>query len=597
MSDDNGDRNGGGDDAGRRDDGETRPEGTDEHDADTASGTDEPTGADAEADDTDMDAGTDTSDTDGNGGTDQALRDLVKGAGTIYTGLIAEVAIAFLAQVLAARYLSTGGFGGVTTGTAVLNLGAILSSLGLGRGLTRYFPRVADGEKSAIARRALVLAGGLSVAIAVTVVGAAELVVGRLLGGEEDIVRTVTIFGAAIPAAAVLSISIGGIRGQKRSRYRVYVENVLRPTSRFVLVAAAVAYGLGEAGIAGAYTLPYVFGAVAALLLFRRTLPASDAGDTGDSDDAGDGGDTGDGGDGSPTERTSFRSILRYSVPFVVSRGTGFVYRSIDIFIVLYFLDSAAVGVYGVAYAAARLMLMFSTAFNYLGAPVASELDAGGDDEGMVRVHYTMLRWLVVVSVPALVPFVLFPEAFITAIYRAEYAAGASALAALAVGFAVHNVMSAQTNLLQARGESDVLAANSALSAVTNVALNFLLIPRYGILGAAIATVAAYLVIDGLLVVEFYRILDRWPLPRTVVAPAIVALPLFVGLAVVRPTIPGTLPWIVLTSGVFGVVYAGVVVVALGVRREELMLLHSVEERFGLDLGPVTRLAERLVRS
>jgi O-antigen/teichoic acid export membrane protein len=542
-------------------------------------------------DDTGSVSGKEDDDTEGNRGADQALRDLLKGAGTIYTGLITEVIIAFLAQVLAARYLSVGGFGGVTTGTAVLNLGAILSSLGLGRGLTRYLPRVADSEKSAIAWRALLFGGGLSIVVAVTVVGAAELVVGQLLGGNADIVRTVTIFGAAIPAATVLSISIGGIRGQKRSRYRVYVENVLRPTSRFVLVATAIAYGLGEVGIAGAYTLPYVFGAIAAIFLFRRTLPSGEGTQNGETVD------TGEDGGAQSTDRTPFRSILRYSIPFVVSRGTGFIYRSIDIFLVLYFLDSTAVGTYGVAYAAARLILMFSTAFNYLGAPVASELDADGDDEGMVRMHYMMLRWLVVVSIPALVPFVLFPETFITAIYRSRYAAGASALAALAVGFAVHNVLSAQTNLLQARGESDVLALNSALSAITNVLLNLILVPRYGIFGAAIATVAAYLVIDGLLAVEFYRILDRWPLPKPVVAPAVVALPPFVGLAVVRPAIPETLPWIVLTSGVFTVVYSVLTLVTLGVRTEELMLLRSVEERFEVDLGPIVRLAERLARS
>ena len=506
---------------------------------------------------------------------DQALRDLVKGAGTIYGGLIAEVVIAFLAQVLAARYLSSSGFGGVTTGTAVLNLGAILSGLGLRRGLTRYLPRVKDREKSAIAWRALLLGGAVSVVVAASVVLGAKLVVGRLLGGE-DVVATVVIFGAGIPAATLLSISIGGIRGQKRSRYRVYVENILRPISRFVLVAAAVAYGLGEVGIAGAYMLPYVLGGIVALWLFRRTLPS--------------------GGEVPRTERTSFRSILRYSVPFVISRGTGFIYRSIDIFLVLYFIDSSAVGVYGVAYAAARLMLMFSTAFNYLGAPLASELDASGDDEGMIRVHYTMLRWLVVVSVPALVPFVLFPSAFVTAIYGSTYATGASALAVLAVGFAVHNVASAQWNLLEAKGESDVLAFNSAISAVTNVVLNLLLIPQYGILGAAIATVAAYLAIDGLLLVEFDRILDRWPLPRSVLAPVIIALPLFAGVTFIRSIVPETLLWIVLTSGVFALVYAAFVTVVLGVRPAELMLLQSVEERFGVDLGPVMRLAEYLVR-
>jgi O-antigen/teichoic acid export membrane protein len=56
---------------------------------------------------------------------DQAIRDVVKGAGVVYGGLLVEVVIAFVAQVIAARYLSVSGFGGLTTGTSLVNIGAV----------------------------------------------------------------------------------------------------------------------------------------------------------------------------------------------------------------------------------------------------------------------------------------------------------------------------------------------------------------------------------------------------------------------------------------------------------------------------------------
>lgn len=55
----------------------------------------------------------------------QAIRDVVKGASVVYVGLFLELLIAFVAQVLAARYLSVSSFGGLTTGTALLNIGEI----------------------------------------------------------------------------------------------------------------------------------------------------------------------------------------------------------------------------------------------------------------------------------------------------------------------------------------------------------------------------------------------------------------------------------------------------------------------------------------
>jgi len=41
----------------------------------------------------------------------QAIRDILKGTGVVSFGFVLEIVIAFVAQVLAARYLTTAGFG------------------------------------------------------------------------------------------------------------------------------------------------------------------------------------------------------------------------------------------------------------------------------------------------------------------------------------------------------------------------------------------------------------------------------------------------------------------------------------------------------
>ena len=77
---------------------------------------------------------------------DQAIRDVIKGASIVSVGLFLELLIAFVAQVIAARYLSAADFGGLTAGSAILDIGAIIAGLGLASGLTRYLPRVDDAE-------------------------------------------------------------------------------------------------------------------------------------------------------------------------------------------------------------------------------------------------------------------------------------------------------------------------------------------------------------------------------------------------------------------------------------------------------------------
>lgn len=504
--------------------------------------------------------------------TDQAIRDIVKGAGVVYGGLLIEIVIAFLAQVLAARYLSVSDFGGVTTGVALLNIGAIVGSLGLGRGMTRYFPRVGPDERAEIARGAYLLSVPVALAVGAIVTINAGFIAASVFG-DPTVKPSVRIFGAVIPFAAALQVTIGAIRGQKISRYQVYVENILRPVVRFSLVITAVLWGAGQTGFASAYAVPYVVSALFAIVLFLRALPETI--------------------NDWSIDISLTRAVVRYSLPFILSGAAGFVYRSADIFLIIYYIDSGAVGTYGVAYAAARLLMLFSSAFNFLGAPVSSELESGRGIGEAVRVNYSLLRWLAVLSIPALVPFLFFPGEFISAIYGPRYADGAITLTILAVGFAIHNVLSAQGNILEALGRSRLIAFNSGVSATTNVAINVALIPQIGIEGAAIATAASYILMDLLLVGEVWYLTDENPLTRKVIAPMVLALPLLGATWLISPLIPGTLPWLVFLGAVFAAVYMLAITLVLGVESEEVMLVRSVEEQYGVNLGPVIWIAER----
>lgn len=503
---------------------------------------------------------------------DQAIRDVVKGASVVYVGLFLELLIAFVAQVLAARYLSVGDFGGLTAGTALLDVGSIVGGLGLASGLTRYLPRIGDAQKRMLSISALAVALVTSIALGAAVAANASFIATQIFGSP-NVAVSIRIFGAAIPFAAILNVAIGGIRGQERSLYRVYVKNIIHPLARFALVIGAVVYGLDQAGLAGAYALPYVLSAAVALYLLHRALPRAR----------------------SSFDDGLFAEFTRYSLPFTVTKVSNFVFRSIDVFIVLYFLGDGATGIYGVAYAAVSFMRIFSTAFNFLGSPIASKLESDGSVDDVLDMFSTISRWLVIASVCTLVPLGIFSTEFITLIYSTDYANGGQVLLILAIGFATANVLNIHSPILQAVGRSKTLSFNSGLAAVTNVVLNFLLIPRVGITGAAIATVISYFLRDGLATVQVRYLLKSTPITNETVRPALVAVPFLAGFAVfVAPRVPTTVFWLVAATVLFAVAYVGTVLAAFGLSDTDVMLIRSAEEKYDLDLGSVDGLIDRL---
>lgn len=156
---------------------------------------------------------------------------------------------------------------------------------------------------------------------------------------------------------------------------------------------------------------------------------------------------------------------------------------------------------------------------------------------------------------------------------------------------------------MKALGQSRPIAIYTGIAAATNVALNLVLIPgtgaggidisALGILGAAVATVTSYLLRDVLIVGHLWRETGAVITDREVLTPITLSIPLFAGLAVLAPSLPGTLLWVVATSALFGILYLSVIVVTLGFQLEEVMLVRSAEEKYGIELGSVLAIIER----
>jgi O-antigen/teichoic acid export membrane protein len=189
----------------------------------------------------------------------------------------------------------------------------------------------------------------------------------------------------------------------------------------------------------------------------------------------------------------------------------------------------------------------------------------------------------------------VFATDFIATIYGAKYAGGGVALMILAAGFAVKNVLSVHNSILEAVGRSKTLSFNSVIAAVSNLLLNIVLIPQFGLTGAAVATVASFILRDGLATIQVYLTLETTPLTWRATRPVVLAVPfLLIISTVVAPATPSTFLWLVAVTGLASTAYAAVVLLVFGLSDTEVMVLRSAEEQYGLGLGRVDWLIRHL---
>lgn len=454
------------------------------------------------------------------------LKSLLVGSSVVFLGFVIENVISFGAQVVMARLLGRTGFGAVSIGITIAGTLGTLSLLGVHGGVSRFLPRVTGtGE-----RKGVILSGALYAIPASLVAGGATVIaadwLARSVFGDHALEPVIWAFGIAIPFVAFVKFTIGVIQGMEVTKPKVYIQNVARPVLRFSLVIAALWAGFGLVGVSNAIVVAYALTAVVAAiyLAYKTDLLAADS------------------------ATYIHRRMISYSIPLAVTSGMTIIMSNVDTLFLGWLATTGDVGVYRVVYALTSLLLLFLHSFKFVSMPMLSRADAQGDEHTFNRIYQQMTRWLLIVSFPAFAVLLLYSEQMVGGIYGREYIPERAVLPVLAAGFFVHALLGPANSALKAIGRTKLIMFINLGAAVLNVALNYSLIPRFGILGAATATASSYVFMNALyvggLLSEDVTIFSRRVL--TVVPVALISFGAAYAVSLWMPGFQGLFPLIVL---------------------------------------------------
>jgi O-antigen/teichoic acid export membrane protein len=187
----------------------------------------------------------------------------------------------------------------------------------------------------------------------------------------------------------------------------------------------------------------------------------------------------------------ALRAIAVGALPFAASGLLSYVFFRIDTLLLRAFgIADASIGAYSAAY---RVMEAPRTAFGSIAAgvlPAATSLAHPRERAKFRQLGMTTTAIALWVVLPAVLAFALSPGTVIGIIFGHGFAAATPLLLVLAPMPILMALDAVLGSLLNALGAQKAVTGVFAICAVANVALNVILIPRSGAMGAAIATVA-----------------------------------------------------------------------------------------------------------
>jgi O-antigen/teichoic acid export membrane protein len=188
-----------------------------------------------------------------------------------------------------------------------------------------------------------------------------------------------------------------------------------------------------------------------------------------------------------PQGNFSTKTLLDSCIPLLWSKlGTLVLSKVSTTLIIGVFLASKDVGIYNLAFRTAALTTLLVGTVNSVAAPKFAELYSRNELLKLSKVAKNTAKITLLSSLPVLIPLFLFPS-FILRMFGPEFTQGNWVLTILIFGQLVNSATGSVDMLLTMCGHEKFVRNNNLLSAAVNVAANFILIPLFGINGAAFA--------------------------------------------------------------------------------------------------------------
>lgn len=497
------------------------------------------------------------------------LKKVAKGAGFVFFGMVLSKIISYFYRIFIARGLGPEGYGMIEIGISVISFVWVFSLLGLSGGVERYVSYYKSKNDPSRLKGSIQVA--ISIAAPIGILSAVILfflspVLSPIVSNNPNITLEMSwilrIMAIAVPFVMMNAIIRLCLRGLQNLKHMVYAEYIIFNSVQLVLVLLFIMIGLDVFGVALAYVLSTILTSASFFYFLQKTFPIISK----------------------IKAIKPYRELLFFSLPlFMGSMAHVFLSWTDTLFIGI--LQNASwSGIYNAALPLAAVLLVSQSGFVNIINPLVIDMYVKGQTKKMAIFYKHINSWMFYAGLPFMLLLLIFSSNALRLVFGDEYITGATALSVLSVGYFISSITHTTRSSLLAMGKTKYIAFNTIISAILNVILNFLLIPIYGITGAAIATAFSLNFAGALTSLEFWKLTGINPFSLRIMrslAAGIISIS-FVYLIgeIFWEFIP--IYFFIVLLFLFMGLYFILLLVFGGFQKEDIEILKSIEKRTGI---------------
>lgn len=426
------------------------------------------------------------------------MGDISRQSSIFFTGTVFTAAAGYLFKVYLARVLGAEGLGLYALGMTIVGLVGVFNTLGLPQSAVRFVATYA--AKGRWKQLGGFLARGSAILLVLNLALAAlMLVVGPRIAMQfyhaPALVPYIPLF-ALIMFLGTCTFFLGQVlAGYKDVIRRTVVTNFVASPLNIALTVLLVTLGTGLWGymFAQVASAAVVLGLLAVLVWKLTPREARTAVAEWPPLDP---------------EVVSFSTVV-FGMGFL-----DFLMAQTDKVLIGFFLDPRAVGVYAVAAALVAFVPILLQSVNQIFSPTIADLHSRGENELLGRMFQTLTKWILGLTLPLAAVVMIFARPLM-GVFGHDFEFGWPILVIGAAGQLVNCGVGSVGYLLLMSGNQRRLIRVQVVSASVMVLLNLALIPRWGIVGAAVAAALTNVLANALNLREVRSTLRLSPYNRS----------------------------------------------------------------------------------
>ncbi len=423
-----------------------------------------------------------------------------KGGSISFAGRLFEYTIRFLFSILVARVIGAEQYGLYTLGLTIVPIMSMLALLGLQTGVVAFLaPAIREKDESRIWGIVQVCVGIpalLSILFGVTLFLFAEPVA-ILWFHDPELIPLLKIVSISIPLDAISFIAYQIIISYKSPKYSVLANNIVVPLAKLLITIGFLALGLDVLGVILAHVIATALGLALLLYFVNRLLPVNRL--------------------FIAANRNTYE-LLRYSIPVHLGWILNTVRGTLEILVLGFFGLVSGVGIFAVAQRLGSLGTLFFLSIGNISTPIIAEFYKRGELNQLKNLYQTTTKWVLMFNIPVFLTFVFFSKQLLS-IFGDDFSYGSAALIVLAIGNLFYTGTGIGANILDMTNHTKFNIVNSVFMVIVTIFSNLLLIPRWGVMGAAVASSFSTVIVNVVIMIEVLVLLKMQPYRIAVLKP------------------------------------------------------------------------------